>query len=147
MQRTHGFSDRLNRALRAGVVALAAGAIFALVMKPTHGGAQEGGLPPEAIAALPEPFISGLWEHKLEVTLTLMLSQTHQDLIYESMGAALGQAPVLQAWAEGKLPSLAQAADETAAWGCDFYKREAIGPIYQTQDAFIVVLTYACALP
>lgn len=170
MQRTHGFSgNRLTRALRTGAIALAAGAIIALAMQPTHGetleeqnrrwheetfgspppkvGPQEVDLPPEAIAALPEPFISGLWEHKIEVTLTLMLSQTHQDLIFESMGAVLGQAPVLQAWRENKLPSIARAANEMAIWGCGFYNREAVGPIYETQESFIVVLTYACALP
>ena len=42
MPSTHGFSgNRLTRALRAGVIALAAAGIFALAMQPTHGGAED----------------------------------------------------------------------------------------------------------
>ena len=55
MRRTHA------RGLRRGAVAFAAGTVFALAMHPMHGGAQD--------EPLPEPFISGLWEHKLEITI------------------------------------------------------------------------------
>ena len=44
MQRTHGFSGNwLTHGIRAGATALAAGAIFALAMQPTHGGAHDPG--------------------------------------------------------------------------------------------------------
>lgn len=44
MQRTHGLSgNRLTRALRAGVIALTTGVVFALAMQPTRGGAHDPG--------------------------------------------------------------------------------------------------------
>lgn len=144
MQRTHGFSgNRLTRALRAGAIALSAGAIFALAMlQPKHGGAQD--------FVISEPFISGIWEHKVEVSVVFPspanLEETAQLAL--ATGLAGGWHAV---WEDGTHPEIGEAqakANETAIWACDFYKREAIGPLYEEAvDALRRVLTYACALP
>ena len=130
MQRTHA------RGIRTGAVALAAGMVFALAMQPMHGGAQD--------EPLPEPFVSGLWEHKLEITINW---EAQLPVTADAVKKNRQSLQMLAEWNRGGLPTVRQAADDLAIWGCGFYKRDAVGPIYQSQtDVLIIVLTYACAI-
>lgn len=139
MQKTHGFwANRGARGIRVAATALGAGVILALAMQPTLGGAED--------FSLPEPFISALWEHKIEVTVSFQHS--HYDLSGD-VGKRI-ENPHAKEWARGELPTVRQAANDAAVWGCGFYNRDAVGPIFQTTEADIAfvnhTLTYACAL-
>ena len=101
-----------------------------------HGGAQD--------EPLPEPFVSGLWEHKLEITISL---EAQLPVTADVVKKTRQSFQMLAEWNRGGFPTVRQAADDLAIWGCSFYKRDAVGPVYQSQtDVFIIVLTYACAM-
>ena len=130
MQRTHA------RGIRTGAVALAAGMVFALAMQPMHGGAQD--------EPLPEPFVSGLWEHKLEITINW------EAQLPVTADAVRKNRQVSRCWRNGTEAAFRPSGRLLTIWriwGCGFYKRDAVGPIYQSQtDVLIIVLTYACAI-
>ena len=116
-------------------ITVLAGVLLALI--PAHSLSQD--------FPIPEPFVSGLWEHKIEVTVKFYIPEVSAE---QTFVAALAENPYHREWLEGGLSDVRQAANDEAVWSCEFYNREAVGPIYETHpDKFTIILTYACALP
>ena len=114
--------------------AVCAAAAFALTMQPVNASAQS----PEGI----EIWVSELWEHKIELTVGFVVSDM------ESAGRADQLRTELF---EGNLPAVQHRANEEAVWACDFYGREAVGPINTRWHSEVgwskAIQTFACALP
>lgn len=119
-------------------VAAAIGAFF-LTMQSTHVSAQDM---PDNV----EVWVSELWEHKIEITVRF-------DFGFGDP-ASYNRAERLRTnLYEGSLPVVQQQASDEAAWACDLYGREAVGPINTRWDAdtgearLRTIQTFACAIP
>jgi hypothetical protein len=118
---------------------------------------------PSPLYPVPVPFVTGLWEHKIEVTVPFPMFDeataaelTAEDLVElgmasipkadQSLGSMI-QNPHLREWQKGGLHEVRQAANDQAVRACNWYNRDAYGPVYESYpDTTTIILTYACGL-